>query len=1076
MTVDIVGGTVPSAGLITFDVQMVGANGATGDDALVAQTEPQAIDLVGSPGDETLVGTDGVIEHIQGLDGDDRIDGGSGPDLMAGGLGDDVYVVDDGGDQVLEPVSPLRLLSANSLGYAGNGNSFGAAMSADGGLLVFTSYAGDLVPTDYNGCRDVFALDMRTGAVQCVSTDASGQSGTGESFSPSCSADGRFVAFSTNAANLVFRAGQGGIQVLVRDLESGAIESVSVTADGMLGNRASDSASFSADGRYVVFDSYASNLVAGDGNGQRDVFVKDRLTGALQRASVDTEGTGANGPSWNGGCSADGRFVVFDSLANNLMAGDSNRGGDIFVKDLVTGVLRCASVDAAGIQGNRYSSDPGISADGRYVVFESAAGNLVPNDVNGAVDIFVKDLLTGAVQRASTDAGGSEANGASGAASMSADGRYVVFHSYADNLVAGDSNHSPDVFVKDLHTGALRLVSADAAGGQGNAGSYHAGISADGRYVIFSSYANVFADGDRNGSSDVFGAANPLLVVDSGIDTIESAVGYALPDGVEILALTGDAAIGGSGNRGANILIGNAAGNVLDGKAGDDVLRGGLGNDTYLVDDPGDVVEETSPLFDEIDTVRARVSHTLADHVEHLVLQGNDRIHGTGNALDNLLKGNAASNVLDGGSGADHMIGGSGRDTYVVDDARDVVVETSPAPEEVDVVRSSISWTLGVNQEWLLLTDMAAIRGCGNGGNNSIIGNPSDNQLVGMDGNDQLRGGVGADELLGGRGDDSLDGGTGVDRLVGGTGNDLYWVDELGDVVSETSPLLTEIDTVLSAVTFTLDANLEILRLTGTAATDGYGNGRDNILSGNAGNNVLYGMGGNDLLYGGSGADRLLGGFGNDTYHVLGNHIPQIVESSPSASEIDTVESGMSFTLGANLENLLLLSDGPVHHPIHGTGNALDNVLIGNNAANYLKGLRGDDSLSGRGGRDILSGGLGCDSLTGGAGEDAFFFDTPANAVDNLDLIVDFVSGGDLIRLDHRVFAALGTTGFFAADDPRFHLGAAAHDADDRIVYDGATGALYYDADGDGAVAAIQFATLGGDVPQSLVAADVQVI
>jgi hypothetical protein len=187
------------------------------------------------------------------------------------------------------------------------------------------------------------------------------------------------------------------------------------------------------------------------------------------RVSTDAAGVQGNGSSQDAQFSADGRYVVFESDASNLVAGDSNGANDIFVKDLQSGAIQRVSTDAAGVQGNRLSSyNAQFSADGRYVVFESYASNLVAGDSNGYLDIFVKDLQSGAIQRVSTDAAGVQGNSSSLNAQFSADGRYVVFESYASNLVAGDSNGTTDIFVKDLQSGAIQRVSTDAAGVQGN--------------------------------------------------------------------------------------------------------------------------------------------------------------------------------------------------------------------------------------------------------------------------------------------------------------------------------------------------------------------------------------------------------------------------------------------------------------------------------------------------------------------------------------------------------------------------------------------------------------------------------
>jgi tricorn protease-like protein len=326
---------------------------------------------------------------------------------------------------------------------------------------------------------------------------------------PSFSADARTVVFESGASNLVAGDSNGARDVFVKDLQSGAIQRVSTDAAGAQGNGASSKAQFSADGRTVVFESYASNLVNGDSNGANDIFVKNLQSGAIQRVSSDAAGVQGNYGSSNAQFSADARYVVFESAASNLVAGDSNFGSDIFVKDLQSGAIQRVSTDPAGVQGNGQSSNARFSADGRTVVFESSASNLVAGDSNGVTDVFVKDLQSGASRRVSSDAAGVQGNSSSTNAQISTDGRYVVFESYASNLVAGDSNGVTDVFVKDLQSGAIRRVSSDAAGVQGNNTSWYAQFSADGRYVVFGSSASNLVASDSNGAGDIFRVAQP---------------------------------------------------------------------------------------------------------------------------------------------------------------------------------------------------------------------------------------------------------------------------------------------------------------------------------------------------------------------------------------------------------------------------------------------------------------------------------------------------------------------------------------------------------------------------------------
>ncbi len=304
--------------------------------------------------------------------------------------------------------------------------------------------------------------------------------------------------------------------------------------------------------------------------------------------------------------------------------------------------------------------------------------------------------------------------------------------------------------------------------------------------------------------------------------------------------------------------------------------------------------------------------------------------------------------------------------------------------------------------------------------------------------NHTILGSSGHDILYGTPGADFLDGGIGNDTLIGGLGNDSYVVDNAGDRIVETSTQAGEIDVVNAALSWTLSANLENLTLTGTGKFSGRGNGQSNILTGNDAANVLDG---------GAGADSLIGGAGNDIY-VVDNLSDVIQENQTDAAEIDSVRAWRDWTLGDNLENLTLLGV----KPLHGSGNALDNSLTGNGNTNSLDGGAGNDTLDGASGND---------KLTGGAGSDTFAFTTPLNAIRNVDTVTDFSSGTDKLQFSPAIFRELGFSGA-PSTDTFFHAGSTAHDADDRIVYDQANGALYYDADGTGALAAVQFALLSG--------------
>jgi len=350
------------------------------------------------------------------------------------------------------------------------------------------------------------------GETRRVSVASGGTQANSASLEASLSADGRYVAFSSFATTLVAGDTNGASDVFVHDRQTGETRRVSVASDGTQGNSQSNEPSLSADGRYVAFSSVSSTLVAGDTNGTYDVFVHDRQTGETQRVSVSSNGAQGNLESHQPSLSADGRYVAFPSVATTLVAGDTNGARDVFVHDRQTGETRRVSVASDGTQGNGSSGTtangtterPSLSADGRYVAFSSNASTLVAGDSNGALDVFVHDRQTGETERVSVAIDGTQGNGASDRPSLSADGRYVAFSSLARTLVPGGTSGPQHVFVKDRQTGETGLVSVSSNGTHGNSTSIQASLSADGRYVAFASLSSTLVAGDTNVVFDVF--------------------------------------------------------------------------------------------------------------------------------------------------------------------------------------------------------------------------------------------------------------------------------------------------------------------------------------------------------------------------------------------------------------------------------------------------------------------------------------------------------------------------------------------------------------------------------------------
>jgi hypothetical protein len=400
-------------------------------------------------------------------------------------------------------------VSVDSSGNQGNQYSGSPAISADGRLVAFESWASRLVAGDLNNKQDVFVRDRAAGTTSRVSVDSSGAEGNDESGLPAVSADGRVVAFYSLATNLVAGDTNLRIDVFVHDLVTGVTELVSVDSSGVQANSHSYESALSSDGQIVAFTSLATNLVPGDTNGTYDIFVHDRSTGITERVSVDSSGSEGDFWSLRPSLSADGRYVAFQSWASNLVAGDTNNTPDVFVHDRATGITERVSVDSSGAEADNWSNSATISADGDLVVFMSKATNLVAGDTNHRYDVFLHDRTTGMTERVSVDSAGNEGDDASGGGSapapaISQDGWIVAFQSIATNLVAGDANLSEDVFVRDRRNGTTVRVSVDDSGAEANGDSWFGAMALDGDSFAFRSIATNLVAGDTNGFSDVF--------------------------------------------------------------------------------------------------------------------------------------------------------------------------------------------------------------------------------------------------------------------------------------------------------------------------------------------------------------------------------------------------------------------------------------------------------------------------------------------------------------------------------------------------------------------------------------------
>jgi hypothetical protein len=424
-----------------------------------------------------------------------------------------------------ERLAPATQLISSGIPFA-NESSFAPSISADGRFVAFDSGADNLVAGDTNGAYDVFLRNTQTGATIRVSTSSNGSQGEDfyDSAHPAVSADGRYVAFYSEAPNLVPGDTNNLGDIFVKDTLTGTTTRVNTTQLELQSNNFADLPSaISADGRYVTFVSLASNLVENDTNLRQDVFLKNTFTGQVRRVSSNSAGGQVNNISNGPSMSADGLYVAFYSAASNVVPDDTNDFPDIFVKNRVTGETTLVSVTPEGGLANNGSSFPSISADGRHIAYVSLASNLAAGDTNNAYDVFVTDLDTMTTSLVSANAAGVVGNDNSGQqpgqVSISGDGRYVAFWSGATNLVPGDTNGVADIFVKDTLTGMIKLVSADSAGVSGNATSIESAISADGRYVAFTSNSSNMVPGDSNGFQDIFLASLGVATTTSLVAT-----------------------------------------------------------------------------------------------------------------------------------------------------------------------------------------------------------------------------------------------------------------------------------------------------------------------------------------------------------------------------------------------------------------------------------------------------------------------------------------------------------------------------------------------------------------------------
>jgi Tol biopolymer transport system component len=638
-----------------------------------------------------------------------------------------------GGDTLGVVQGGLSLVSTTSAGALLPGGSSLVSISLDGTKVFFLSSA-KLSPLDGDTTNDLYMKNLVTGETTLITT-------TSEVFAGYLAGDNRHLVFSSSSAALDIGGADGHTDTFMLDLQTGVFTQLSLGVGGVdANNNINFPGAFDPSGGRVLLTVDANNLGVATPGGQSNVYLKDLTTGAWTLLTTTSSGGFTNGHSSLGTLSADGNLLAFMSAASNLVAGDTNGARDFFVKNLTTGAVTRVSTDSAGVQGNGSPlgapSAPQFSPDGRYVLFETTASNLVAGDTNGKEDIFIKDLVTGQTILVSSSGAGLVGDGDSTNAVFSPDGTKVLFNSSATNLVAGDTNGALDAFVKDLKTGAITRISVTDQGLQSAGGLGSASLFAPDGSIFFSHsgalvgsdnnasrdvYRLAAASGDPNqtytihglGGNDTIGGGNGVdkLYGDDGDDRVSGGGGGdQLFGGAGLDRLDGgdgaDRLDGGADN---DVLIGGAGNDYMDGGTGADIMSGGDDNDVYIVDNTGDQTIETAT--GGFDVVRASVDWTLAANTESLEQQGSGDINGTGNALANNITGTSGNNTLDGGDGGDTLDGGAGNDRLIGGKGNDVMSGGSGADIFV-VTHASIGATmLGGSLETDTVKDLSKAQG-----------------------------------------------------------------------------------------------------------------------------------------------------------------------------------------------------------------------------------------------------------------------------------------------------------------------------------------------------------------------------
>ncbi len=929
----------------------------------------------------TAIAFDTIIENANGTfyndtltgnDADNVLNGAGGADTMLGGLGNDTYYVDN----------LLDMVSENP---------------GEGTDKIFSTVSFDLLAS----APDVENLTLTGAAIIGSGTD-----------------DDNIITGNASKNTLVGLLGNdtldggGGVDTLVGgdgdDTYYVSSSLALVLENGGEGNDTVHSTvtlTLGAELENLVIGGTAA--ASGTGNGLDNAMTGNEVKNTLSGLVGDDTLTGMGGNDvLDGGVDDDtldggaGNDTLQGGTGDDAMAG--GLGDDLYLVDSALDTI--TENPGEGTDTVQSSTSYSLAAPSAAGVERLTLTGTADNDATGNA---IKNVLTG-------NAGSNTLDGGAGADTMigGAGDDFYVIDDAGDVITDTAGIDTVMASITYLFQGYTTLkpgLENVTLIGVGNINAY-GGATAN---VLTGNTGDNTLDGQGGIDTMIGGLGNDTYIVNmageivselagQGNDTVISSISWTLDANTENIVLTGSALVA-TGNTGDNTLTGNAGANTLD---------GGLGNDTYVIDAKDKIVDAGGT-----DTVNANFTYTLVAGIENLQLTGTANINGTGNATDNSVTGNSGNNTLAGGLGNDVLRGGLGNDTYIVNDATETIEET--AGEGNDTVLSTVSHTLAAEVENLTLLGTAAISATGNAGDNTLTGNVAANLLTGGLGNDtyvidaldtiavdtggidtvayngsysiagraDLEGvtllGTGAFNATGNAGDNILTGNSGKNTLDGGLGNDTYVVGTT-DVILDSAGT----DTVQANFNYTLAANMENLVLTGTAALKGFGNASANTLTGNAGSNTLNGNGG---------IDAYIGGAGNDVY-VVDNSAETVTELAGGGT--DTVQSSVSYTLGAEVELLVLTGTASTD----GTGNALNNTLTGN------------------AGNNTLDGGLGADAMKGGAGNDTYIVDNALDTVtdtagtDHVISSVSYTLGTSIENLTLSGGASINATGNSAAN------------------------------------------------------------